>query len=77
MPPSPTPRMWFTTAHVARSLNVSIRTVYRWLESGALKATNVCAGSKYRAYRIHRQTLSEFMAARGMSEKEIEITLKF
>ncbi|MBI4880636.1 MAG: response regulator [Planctomycetes bacterium] len=58
-PPGPD-REVFTTGEVARLCNVTIRTVIRWVDSGALKGYRI-PGSRDR--RVPRSNLIEFMTA--------------
>lgn len=58
----------FTTGDIARLCNVTIRTVIRWFESGALPGYKI-PGSKTR--RVPREQLIAFLRAHGMPLGEL------
>jgi excisionase family DNA binding protein len=50
-----------TVEQVAQELQVNVKTVYQWIKSKRLKATNI--GTKRKAYwRIPRKDLEDFLA---------------
>jgi excisionase family DNA binding protein len=50
-----------TVEQVAQELQVNVKTVYQWIKSKRLKATNI--GTKTKAnWRITRKDLDEFLA---------------
>jgi excisionase family DNA binding protein len=50
-----------TVEQVAQELQVNVKTVYQWIKSKRLKATNI--GTKRKAsWRIERKDLNDFLA---------------
>ena len=46
-----------TPKQVAKKLNVSVFTVYRWIKAGKLKAIKLTP----RVFRIHKKDLNQFL----------------
>ncbi len=58
------PKEFFTTGEIARLLNITRISVYRWVKSGKLKAYRVPKGR----YRILRKDFIEFLKNSGMGK---------
>jgi excisionase family DNA binding protein len=52
---------WMTLAEVAEELRVSVRTVMRWVQHGALPAIELPGGTK----RVHQATFQWWLASRS------------
>lgn len=58
---------------IAEELGVSLKTIYRLIEEGKLRAINIAPGSKLPIYRIEEQELQDFIGRSKMDtthEKE-------
>lgn len=54
-----------TTKQVAEELNVHIKTVRRWINSGKIEAVNIGSEDMYgQRYRIPRQEFEKFLRQR-------------
>jgi hypothetical protein len=62
-PPSGHPRgPWRTPEQIADDLGIAVATVWSWIRSGALVASQPhAAGKKGRLYFVHKEALDEFM----------------
>ena len=61
---------WLTVGEVAETLRVTEETVRRWVRAGALPVLDL--GSRSGGYRIRRDDLDAFIAARYRSTKQGE-----
>lgn len=60
-----------TVEQVAQELQVSDKTVYNWIKTNRLKATNI--GTQRKAnYRIRRADLNDFISKGFVSENDKE-----
>lgn len=58
-------RGMMTTKQVAEELNVHIKTVRRWINSGKIEAVNIGGEDMYgQRYRIPRQEFEKFLRQR-------------
>jgi len=58
-------RGMMTTKQVAEELNVHIKTVRRWINSGKIEAVNIGSEDMYgQRYRIPRQEFEKFLRQR-------------
>ncbi len=65
----PEPPILLTPPDVARMLRVSPDSVRTWIRSGKLKAVNLGDGLKKPRYRVTRDSLDLFLAARMIEVK--------
>lgn len=65
---------YYTIEEVSEMLRVSIRTVYRWIKDGALRAVQVRRSG---GYRIPKDALDEFIDSNtvGKEPTSVEIGL--
>ncbi|NLX21026.1 MAG: helix-turn-helix domain-containing protein [Phycisphaerae bacterium] len=65
---TPADHEWLTVEDVAQELKVSQSIVYRWIETGNLRAVDLRESNGRRGqrgfYRIRRSMLDEFLASR-------------
>jgi len=61
----------------ARWLNVTPKTVCRWIRSGHLPAMNIGTRGKAARFRIYRKDLVTFMQTRGWPPETVQAVVKF
>jgi hypothetical protein len=55
---------WVSVSDVAISINVSVTTVYSWLDEGLIQHVNASANKDRQYYRIYRPSVIAFFKAR-------------